>query len=538
MHVYNGKITWLQRAENECITFVFPAGLALKDPVCAYWQWSDTAKTNVHQVSSEQYLADLPSCFRQHGTIDRVRKTATEYKITISLTDFLFDAQFTADFKSMTIKMYTATDATTSSTLTLQRYTSLLTTVPSTKVYTGKFDWWIHAVNEMMTLVLPNGISNGAPVGLYFQFTVNNQNRPKTQYCVNSTFYDVQASAGQIKASFDGSYYKFDAIIYPGTGNAKVVMKENETNATFDMVQNDWRKAHRKKALIVRYGTGTDNGIFLLRETLTTDLDFDVSDVQMLYYNSEPATGPAVVSDGQCAPTAACFKYTLASFLSSAEAGDVRFLYLDTRGAIRPDGDADVESGIILAANEQGTEKEAVYNNSLASVIRSNLKDGVNLTILTSSCLGVEMMGTNTIATGGIILAACHETQSNIKSLRVGGNQVDPWMYASHSSPSSRNSFPSYYSLYNSAKKFIQAQLQRSSVSSPKYLGASADELNPTKRGAEGASNQDPQLIFTKGYINPYEERFLFPFVAPRRGQLDEPGVVRFPRDEYPTGAL
>ncbi|KAL1719056.1 hypothetical protein EV715DRAFT_273063 [Schizophyllum commune] len=526
MHVYNGKITWLQRAENECITFVFPAGLALKDPVCAYWQWSDTAKTNVHQ----------------YGTIDRVRKTATEYKITISLTDFLFDAQFTADFKSTTIKMYTATDATTSSTSTLQRYTSLLTTVPSTKVYTGKFDWWIHAVNEMMTLVLPNGISNGAPVGLYFQFTVNNQNRPKTQYCVNSTFYDVQASAGQIKASFDGSYYKFDAIIYPGTGNAKVVMKENTTNATFDMVQHDWRQAHRKKALIVRYGTGTDNGIFLLRDTLTTDLDFDASDVQMLYYNSEPATGPAVVSDGQCAPTAACFKYTLAAFLSSAEAGDVRFLYLDTRGAIRPDGDADEESGIILAANEQGTEKETIYNNSLASTIRSNLKGGVNLTILTSSCLGVEMLGTNTIAMGGIILAACHETQSNIKSLRVGGNQVDPWMFAIiaviKKQIKDQRSFPSYYSIYNSAKKFIQAQLQHSTVSTPKYLGASADELSPTKRGPEGASNQDPQLIFTKGYVNPYEERFLFPFVAPRGGQLDEPGVVRFPRDEYPTGAL
>ncbi|KAI5897133.1 uncharacterized protein SCHCODRAFT_01124701 [Schizophyllum commune H4-8] len=522
MLVYNGKINWQQRADNECLTVVFPAGLALKDPVCAYWQWSDTAKTNVHQ----------------YGTINVVRKIGTEYKITFALTDFLFDAEFTPDYKNMTLKMYTATDTTTTSTSTLLRWTSLPNLVPSTKVYTGKLNWGDFATNEMMTLVVPNGISPRAPVSLYFQFTVDAGGIPKAHHCLSTTFCNVRSSApGQIRASFDGNhYYKFDVIIFPGTANAKVVM--NRTS-TFDMQQHDWRQAHRKKALIVRYGTGSDNGISLLRDTLTTDLDFDVSDVEMLYYNSEPADGPAVVSDGQGAPTAARFKSTLATFLSGAEAGDVRFLYLDTLGAIRPGGEADVESGVTLAANEEGTEKEVVYNDWLATAIRDNLKGGVNLTILTSSCLGREMLGATT-ATGGILLSACHETQSNIKSLRIGDNQVDPWMYAIiaviKKQIKNKRGVPTYYSLYNSAKKFIQSQLGRPPFDSAKYLGASADELSPTKRGHEGASNQDPQLIFTKGYVNPYEERFLFPFVAPRGGQPDGPGIARFPRDEYPIG--
>ncbi|KAI5828750.1 hypothetical protein K523DRAFT_373430 [Schizophyllum commune Tattone D] len=511
MYVYCGKITWLQQAENECITFVFPAGLALKDPVCAYWQWSDQAKTNNHQ----------------YGNINTVTKFGVEYKISFALTDYLFDAEFTPDLQSMTIRMYTAAQ-TEPSVSTLRLYTTALSLVPSTKVYTGKFSWWIHATNEMMTLVLPNGISAGAPVGLYFQFTVNWKNLPKTLYCVNSTFHTMQTSAGQIKASFNSAYYMFDAIIYPGTKNAKVTMRENATNRSYDLVQNDWRQAHRKKALIVRYGTGIDNGISLLRETLTTDLGFESPGT------SEPANASAVVSDGQGAPTAARFKSKLVSFLSSAEAGDTPL------GPPLPDeestGAADEERGLILAENEQGTGNEIIYNDWLATTLRENLAGGVNLTILTSSCLGREMMNT-TAATGGILLSACHEPQSNAKALQVGNNKVDPWMYAVvaviKKHLKEKRGVPTYSSLFNDAKKFIESQLGRPSLDADKYKGPSTNELSPTKRDVD-TSNQDPQPIFPNGYVNPHEERFLFPFVAPRGGQAGE-GVVRFPRDEYPT---
>lgn len=109
-------------------------------------------------------------------------------------------------------------------------------------------------------------------------------------------------------------------------------------------------------------------------DTLATDLGFDTGDVEMLYYNSEPANASAVVSDGQGAPTASRFKSKLTSFLSSAEAGDVRFLYLDTLGAALPDGgstgSADEERGLVLAENEQGTGNEIIYNDWLATTIR------------------------------------------------------------------------------------------------------------------------------------------------------------------------
>ncbi|KAG7096267.1 hypothetical protein E1B28_003715 [Marasmius oreades] len=40
MYIYNGKLNWYEYAVNETITVVFPAGFALNDPVCAFWQWT------------------------------------------------------------------------------------------------------------------------------------------------------------------------------------------------------------------------------------------------------------------------------------------------------------------------------------------------------------------------------------------------------------------------------------------------------------------------------------------------------------------
>ena len=54
MLIYNGKLNWYDYAIDETITIVFPAGLALNDPVCAYWQWTKDGagnkKTNSTQV--------------------------------------------------------------------------------------------------------------------------------------------------------------------------------------------------------------------------------------------------------------------------------------------------------------------------------------------------------------------------------------------------------------------------------------------------------------------------------------------------------
>ncbi|KAL1755753.1 hypothetical protein FB107DRAFT_212990 [Schizophyllum commune] len=93
---------------------------------------------------------------------------------------------------------------------------------------------------------------------------------------------------------------------------------------------------------------------------------------------------------------------------------------------------------------------------------------------------------------------------------------------------SQKRGVPTYATLFNAAKKFIQQELATGALNGM-YRDASVNERDPIPRDADlEASNQDPQLIFSSGYVDPGEERFLAPFVAPSGG-YGEGECVRFP---------
>ncbi|OJT09710.1 hypothetical protein TRAPUB_13815 [Trametes pubescens] len=238
-----------------------------------------------------------------------------------------------------------------------------------------------------------------------------------------------------------------------------------------------------------------------------------------------PKNAPGVLSDGQAAPTTSRFKEKFTNLIAGANAGDVRFLYVDTHGTIFPDKDGSGETdsndeGWTMARGDDGMKKEVVYDDWLVNAIRANLKPGVNLTLLTSSCMGGGMLDTHT-AMPGVLLAGCHEMQFNVKALQTKDGRVDPWMYAIVTTIKNQ--------------KFIKNQLNGGTISA-KYKGPSPSELKPVLRDqALNTSNQDPQLIFYSGWLDPDEERFLFPFVAPRGGHA-EGESVRFPEDQYAHG--
>ncbi|EIW52721.1 uncharacterized protein TRAVEDRAFT_135035 [Trametes versicolor FP-101664 SS1] len=530
MYVYNGKLDWLDYAKDECITIVFPAGFALKDPVCAYWQWTTDAEGNEKRNTC------------QLGSITTVTKTADQYKITIFFdhSGYSFDSVVAADFKSVTITMRNQSGD-TSSAITLQEQLSDACRVPSTEVFTGKLNWFNYAVNDMITFVVPRGVAVGAPVGLYWQWTEDANGNLKQNRSVNSTFRAVSASGGQTTGTFDDGYYTFEATILSDDKSATIHMRNpNGASTTVEAQHTDFRQMHRKKALIIRYGTGIDNGIFFVRDMLVDHLGFDADDVEMLYFSEEPAGAPGVLSDGQAAPSASRFKARFTDLIAGAAAGDVRFLYVDTHGTIRPDDDSsgeadDMDEGWTMAEDDDGIRKEVVYDDWLADTIRANLKPGVNLTILASSCMGGGMLDTHT-ATPGVLLAGCHETQFNVKALKTNDARVDPWMYAIvatiKNAVKRKRGVPTYSSLFNDAKKYIRNQLAGGSISDI-YKGPSPNELEPVPRDQpSNTSHQDPQLIFYSGYLDPDEERFLFPFVAARSGDA-EGESVRFPRDQY-----
>ncbi|KAI0168952.1 hypothetical protein GGR52DRAFT_592734 [Hypoxylon sp. FL1284] len=528
MYVYVGKLNWFEYAENECITIVFPAGFALKDPVCAYWQWT---------VDSSG--ARKKNC-TQEGFITSVTNSTSEYRVRFPFDYYAFEGTISTDFATLSLEMMNPAGDRRSVGLSLEHSDEVR--VPSASVFTGKLDWFEYSQNEMATLTVPGNVANAEPVILSHQWTEDADGNVKKNHIVNGTLASVNTNAdGEVTAAFDDGYYTYNFTV-PRSNNGVVLQMSNpsgdvDSSAPYNLGQTDFRDLRKKKALIVRFGTGTDDGIFRVQDMLVKHLGFSHADVELSYFDIDPDKGPKQCTLGQDPPTVANFQAKFAQLCASAVAGDVRCLYVDAHGTTYPDPDSDEQDGNdegwILAKDDDGTLKEVLYDDWLAKAIRTHLRKGVNLTIITSSCMGGGMLDTHA-ATPGVLLAGCHESQFNVKALK----KMDPWIVGITSAIKSRfrrgRGVPTYTVLYNEAKSFIRAQIAQGQITGGKYQGPSPEEWNPVGRDADkDTSNQDPQLIFYNGYFDPGEERFLFPFQAPSGGDAGG-NVTRFPGDEYP----
>ncbi|KAJ7769330.1 hypothetical protein B0H16DRAFT_1673425 [Mycena metata] len=537
MYVYVGKLNYLRFAENECITIVFPAGFALKDPVCAYWQWTVDSK------------GVAKSNCTQEGFITSVTNTTVQYYIRCPLSWYTFEGSVSSDFSSLSLKMSELIG--TPQDVSLSLVYSDAVRVPSTSVFTGKLNWFEFSKNEMVTLVIPGEVANGAPVILSYQWTKDGVGKPKVNHTVIGTLSNVfhprsLDGGSRANATFGDGYYDF-TFRQAGTGSVVLSMTNpsGESDATAPnsvLNRTDFRESRKKKALILRFGTGTDQGIFLVQDMLFKHLGFASEDIELSYFDIDPEDPkePKHCTLGQDPPTAANFRSKFTQLCQSADAGDVRFLYVDAHGTTYPDEDNSGEpdgqdEGWVLAENNDGTRKEVVSDDWLGTCIRNHVAKGVNLTILTSSCMGGGMLDTHS-ATPGILLAGCHETQFNVKAL--AGR--DPWMLAVTTvikkNIQRKRGVPTYSVLFNDAKNFIRALLAEGPAFSPRYKGPSPKEWEPIPMDMDSnptTSHQDPQLVFYDGYFDPEQERFLFPFEAPSGGRASGDST-RFPRDEYP----
>ncbi|ROW13089.1 hypothetical protein VPNG_05919 [Cytospora leucostoma] len=532
MYVYVGKLNWYDYAKDECITVVFPAGFAVNDPVCAYWQWTVDASGN--EKINTVHL----------GLITSVTKTAREYRVRFPFDYYAFEGVVATGLEALSLTMSKPSGEKSNVSLSLKYGDPVR--VPTTSVLTGKLHWFEYSENEMATLVIPGEVASGKPVILSHQWTKDGQKNAKTNHTVSGTITAVQhESDGSVSAKFDDGYYTYDFTVAKAGTTLYLDManpsNEHDSKAPYHLKQTDFRDASKKKAMILRYGTGTDNGIFMVRDMLVKYLGFASADVEMLYFDVDPSEGPKKCTLGQDPPTATKFKSKFGQLCRSAEPGDVRFLYVDAHGARYPDEDGSgepdgMDEGWILAENDDGTRKEVVSDDWLGDAIRKNLEKGVNLTILTSSCMGGGMLDKHR-ETPGILLAGSHETQSNVKALKG----MDPWMVAVTKTIKNnvhrKRGVPTYSVLFNDAKSFIRGQLANGQISN-KYRGPSPREWEPIPRDqVTDISYQDPQMIFNTGYIDPNEERFLVPFQSPSGG--DPSGEAsRYPKDQYPHDEL
>ncbi|PIL37691.1 hypothetical protein GSI_01385 [Ganoderma sinense ZZ0214-1] len=543
MYIYNGKLDYDWYAKNECFTLVFPAGFALHDPICAHWQWStDTnGRDNVNQS--------------QPGLITEVSKTIEQYSLTAIIDYYTFEITLASNRRSVTLVLTRPSKGRSSQATLALSYADNIQ-FPTTVTYTGKLNYYQYATNEMITLILPAGISSDAPVGLYYQFTKDDNGVAKRNGAEVGTLSDMtNGTDGTVIAFFRSSYYHYQFTFSADENTVSTIMVDPSSTPpqpTIALERAPSTKARPpigvKKALIIRFDTGSDDGIFMVRDMLTRDLGFDTADVEMMFFDiderdKKSRTGP------QDPPTATRFRDKFIwHLLSGARSGDVRFLYVDAHGTVWPDehsGEVDNEDeGWTLAKDDKGKGKEVVYDDWLSKTIREHLKPGVNLTILTSSCMGGGMLDPHT---PGLLLAGCHETQFNVKALRVPvvddpdrTQIVDPWIYAVTKMINRRvkrkGGVPTYTELFNEAKRYISSILNDSRFDRRQYLGPSPDETKPVPRNMNSepiTSHQDPQLIFYDGFINADAERFLFPIAAPTGSDASQDASTRrYPLDE------
>ena len=257
MFIFNGKFDWSNNALNETITFVFPAGFALNDPVSAYWQWSVDAegnsKSNVTQVSYtvptnlQTKLMKRPSPGGQSGIIGGVTKGANDYTVHVSYDHYSFDVALAADSKSIDIIMRNPSGE-HAGPFKLSAVRIDAARVPSTVVYTGKLNWLSYAKDEMITLVVPGGVSEGAFFGLYHQWTVDAGGNKKANHAVNGAFQDVKADlAGHVTATFRASYYTYDFIFDGQRGSLTLSNPSGHKSEGNTFVQTDFRSLGVKK---------------------------------------------------------------------------------------------------------------------------------------------------------------------------------------------------------------------------------------------------------------------------------------------------
>ncbi|KAJ7721596.1 hypothetical protein B0H16DRAFT_1790523 [Mycena metata] len=526
MYLFVGKLNYPTYADNECITFVFPVGFALKDPVCVYWQWTVDGQNNNKTNAS------------QLGFITSVTKTNNpwQYYMRFSLTGYYtFEGSVADGFGTLSLKMSQPGGAPVSD-VSLWYAGSDGVRVPSSRIFTGKLNWPGSMENETATLIIPGGdVVDDQPVFLSSQWS----DKDKANYTQNSTLANVAlASNGDVSGTFGNAGGFSHTFTLRQSDNSVVLTvsgpnNDPPTSPPFTLLPWDHRDLRKKKALIVRFGTGTDEGIFKVQDMLFKHLGFAAADIEVSYFDVDPATGPKQCTKGQDPPTATNFRAKFTTLCEDAVADDVRFLFVDAHGTTGPDdespGEPDkMDEGWILAANDDGTLKEIVNDDWLAHCIRNNLHDGVNLTILTSSCMGGGMLDTQD-STPGILLAGCHESQFNAKALKG----MDPWVVAV-----TTRGVPSYSVLYNDAKSFIRDQIDQGQIGNAQYKGPSPNELKPSPRDEpSNTSHQDPQLVFCAGYIDPEEERFLSPFRVLDLG-LATGDATRYPQDEYPHDEL
>jgi hypothetical protein len=203
MYVYRGRLDWLNHAENETLTIIFPGTFDLQQPVYAIWQWTTDTKGG----------AKTP-CLCE-GVINRVSETTDANKRTIRFHEaqyYTFDGHVSLpDQNTLTVTMHKEHGKIKSRAIVL--HLSYSSPDPaSCRIYIGKLNYAKNAVDETMLVLVPNALEVDQPVCIYWQWTKDSWGARKREEDYRGVI-DVAKKTGmgmELQFFFrNDTYYKF-----------------------------------------------------------------------------------------------------------------------------------------------------------------------------------------------------------------------------------------------------------------------------------------------------------------------------------------
>ena len=265
MYIFNGKLNWFASASNECFTLVFPAGFALNDPVSAFWQWSvdpccgkENVNSSLVMVLQHSFSCSVltdPLLVKQCGIITGVCKTGGLCRLTVPLDLYTFEVTIAADGRSATLSNQQDTPT------TLALCYSDCIREPTAAIYTGKLNYGQYAKDEMITLVVPAGIFFDAPVGFYYQWTVDDKGVPKRNQVDVGTFCGVDVlQDGSVVGAYKASYYIYEFNFPPKQESVTITMSapDNLGPDTFTLERVTWTKSRGSSKKVCPPSHGSD----------------------------------------------------------------------------------------------------------------------------------------------------------------------------------------------------------------------------------------------------------------------------------------
>ncbi|KAJ3540849.1 hypothetical protein NM208_g4879 [Fusarium decemcellulare] len=198
MFVYQGKLNWLDYADNETFTIIFPKGVVrVDDPVYLFSQWTQDSegakKGNWFQTIIVQDLKKHPK--------------SNDVTFTLPGAWYKFVITTEQNYAKIKVDMSNRTGAKESTVLNREwQAQGEPAKGASLRIWTGNITWRDNAVNEQAIFMLPEGYGDGRPVVSSWQWTKDGSGNYKTPSFKGASMKALQSDSGFAKFSFNAYY--------------------------------------------------------------------------------------------------------------------------------------------------------------------------------------------------------------------------------------------------------------------------------------------------------------------------------------------